>query len=109
MLESGETRAALRRAISLAVGNVRGADFDLAKRRFVAQTEREGPRALDFLGGAVVVIGVGVDAREPEQRVQRALLVVQVAGEVQPLLQERQRRLRLPERAQGIAAKYRYP
>jgi hypothetical protein len=84
MLERRETRAALRGAISLAIGDVRGADLDLAQGRLIAQTEREAAGALDFLRGAIEVAGIRVDARKPEQRMERALLIVHVAREVQP-------------------------
>jgi hypothetical protein len=107
----GERRDAglpLRRAVALPIRDVRRAYFHLRERRFIADRRRRSPGGRQLLGRAPVVAGVGINVRQPEHRMDAALVVVHVAGYIQGLFEKRQRRLRLPQGAQRIAAKNRH-
>ena len=108
VIERREAGAPLRRTVAAPVRDVRCPNLHLGQRRFIADRRRQAPRALELVRGAIVVAGIGVNVREPEHRVDAALIVVHVAGEIQRLLEKWQRRLGLPEGPQGVAPEYRH-
>ena len=104
-----QARAALLRAVAAGIGHVRDAALHLDERRFVAQHQREAAGGLELRRGPVQIAGVRVDANQRQHGLQRARVVVHLVRQIQGPFEVRQRRLRLPERAQDVPPKHRHP